>query len=88
MSEKNILLTKIQVSKKIKCINTHIKLCSLWQEKNNFYKNKELHNFDISNDQFNCRQIHARVAYKQPGFTYSASEPFTKHRERIQKFRE
>ena len=25
---------------------------------------------------------------KQPGFTYSACEPFTKHRERIQKFRE
>ena len=23
----------------------------------------------------------------QPGFTYSACEPFTKHRERIQKFR-
>ena len=25
---------------------------------------------------------------KQPGFTYSACGPFTKHRERIQKFRE
>ena len=25
---------------------------------------------------------------KQPGFTYSACRPFTKHRERIQKFRE
>ena len=25
---------------------------------------------------------------KQPGFTYSASGPFTKHRERIQKFRD
>ena len=25
---------------------------------------------------------------KQPGFTYSACEPFTKHCERIQKFRE
>ena len=25
---------------------------------------------------------------KQPRFTYSACEPFTKHRERIQKFRE
>ena len=25
---------------------------------------------------------------KQPGFTYRACEPFTKHRERIQKFRE
>ena len=24
---------------------------------------------------------------KQPGFTYSACEPFTKHQERIQKFR-
>ena len=26
--------------------------------------------------------------FKQPRFTYSACEPFTKHRERIQKFRE
>ena len=25
---------------------------------------------------------------KKPGFTYSAHGPFTKHRERIQKFRE
>ena len=25
---------------------------------------------------------------KKPGFTYSAGGPFTKHRERIQKFRE
>ena len=25
---------------------------------------------------------------KQPGFTYSACRPFTKHRERIQKFKE
>ena len=25
---------------------------------------------------------------KQPGFTYSASGPFTKNRERIQKFKE
>ena len=25
---------------------------------------------------------------KQPGFTYSVCEPFTKHSERIQKFRE
>ena len=25
---------------------------------------------------------------QQPGFTYSACEPLTKHRERIQKFRE
>ena len=26
--------------------------------------------------------------FKQPGFTYSTCRPFTKHRERIQKFRE
>ena len=26
--------------------------------------------------------------FKQPRFTYSVCEPFTKHRERIQKFRE
>ena len=26
--------------------------------------------------------------FKQPGFTYSACEPFTKNRKRIQKFKE
>ena len=61
-------------------------------------KNKELHNF---NDEF---QIKKRVInkclltgdsfmpefmhLKQPEFTYSACEPFTKRRERIQKCRE
>ena len=29
-----------------------------------------------------------KLHIKQPGFTYSACGPFTKHRERIQKFRE
>ena len=29
-----------------------------------------------------------KLHLKQPGFTYSACGPFTKHRERIQKFRE
>ena len=28
------------------------------------------------------------IYLKQPGFTYSACEPFTKNKERIQKFRE
>ena len=34
-----------------------------------------------------CRQVYAAIALKQPRFTYSAYGPFTKHRERIQKFR-
>ena len=29
-----------------------------------------------------------KLHLRQPGFTYSASRPFTKHRERIKKFRE
>ena len=32
-------------------------MCCLWHEKINFYKNKELHNFDISNDQFKMNKI-------------------------------
>ena len=28
------------------------------------------------------------IHLKQPGFTYSACEPFTKNKERIQKFKE
>ena len=30
----------------------------------------------------------SEVHLKQPGFTFSVCEPFTKHRERIQKFTE
>ena len=33
-------------------------------------------------------EIIPEMHFKQPGFTYSAQGPFTKHRERIQKFRE
>ena len=29
-----------------------------------------------------------KMHLKQPGFTYGASEPFTKNKERIQKFKE
>ena len=29
-----------------------------------------------------------KIHLKQPGFTYSACEPFTKNKERIQKFKE
>ena len=29
-----------------------------------------------------------KLRFREPGFTYSACGPFTKHRERIQKFRE
>ena len=65
------------------------------KKKSTFVKNKELHNFDLfkmnkminkfllSGDKF-MPEFHL----KQPGFTYSACGPFTKHCERIQKFRE
>ena len=33
-------------------------------------------------------KIIQELLLKQPGFTYSACGPFTKHRERIKKFRE
>ena len=63
------------------------------KKKINFIKNKVL-----SNDQFKRNKIISNflltgdnlmpeLHLKQPGFTYSASGPFTKHRERNQKFR-
>ena len=45
--------------------------------------NKIINNFLLTGDKFR-----PEVNLKQPGFTYSACGPFTKHYERIQKFRE
>ena len=45
--------------------------------------NKISHKFLLTGDKF-MPELHL----KQPGFTYRACGPFTKHRERIQKFRE
>ena len=45
--------------------------------------NKITEKYSLNGDKF-MPELHL----KQPGFTYSACGPFTKHRERIQKFRE
>ena len=45
--------------------------------------NKIINKFLLTGDKF-MPELHL----KQPGFTYSACVPFTKHHERIQKFRE
>ena len=45
--------------------------------------NKIVNNFLLTGDMFMSR-LHLR----QPRFTYSAYGPFTKHRDRIRKFRE
>ena len=70
------------------------------KKKSTFIKSKELHNFDnISNDSFKMNttinkflltgdKFMPELHLKQRGFTYSACEPFSKHRERIQTFRE
>ena len=44
--------------------------------------NKIINKFLLAGDKF-MPELHL----KQPGFIYSACGPFTKHRERIQKFR-
>ena len=44
--------------------------------------NKIINKFFFTGDKF-MSELHL----KQPGFTYSAGGPFTKHRERIKKFR-
>ena len=36
----------------------------------------------------NANKFMSELHLRQPGFTYSACGPFTKHRERIQRFRE
>ena len=48
-----------------------------------FKMNKIDSTFLLSGDKF-MTKLHLR----QPGFTYSACGPFTKHRERVHKFRE
>ena len=45
--------------------------------------NKIVNRFLLTGDKFI-----PELDLKQPGFTYSACGPFTKHRDRIQKFRE
>ena len=45
--------------------------------------NKIVNNFLLAGDKF-MSEMHLR----QPGFTYSACGPFTKKKERIQKFKE
>ena len=45
--------------------------------------NKIINKFLLAGDKF-MPELHL----KRPGFTYSACGPFTKHHERIQKFRE
>ena len=67
------------------------------KKKSTFIKNEEINS--ISKDWFKMNNIINKFLLtgdkfmpefhlKQPGFTYSACRPFTKHRERIQKFRE
>ena len=48
-----------------------------------FKKNKIINKFLLTEDKF-IPELHL----KQPGFNYSACGPFTKHRDRIQKFRQ
>ena len=49
----------------------------------NIIMNEIINTFLLAGDKF-MPEMHLR----QPGFTYSACGPFTKNKERIQKFRE
>ena len=62
-------------------------------------KSTSIKNQELSNDYFKrykiinkflltCVKFTPELLMKQPGFTYSACGPFTKHCERIEKFRE
>ena len=61
--------------------STFIKNQDLSNDK--FKMNKIINKFLLTGDKF-MQEFHLR----QPGFNYSAYGPFTKHHERIQKFRE
>ena len=67
-----------------------MKLCFMWQKKSTFIKNQDINR--ISNDKLKMNKIINKFLLTgdkfMPGFTYSACGLFTKHRERIQKFRE
>ena len=55
---------------------------AVWQLSNYEFKiNKIIHKFLLTGDKF-IPELHL----KQPGRIYSASGPFTKHRQRIQNF--
>ena len=54
--------------------------CILFRE---YKMNKIVNKFSLAGDKF-LHEMHL----KQPGFTYSAYGPFTKNKERIQKFEE
>ena len=73
--------------------------CAVCGKKNlSFIKNQELHQTFpliklkmkniIKKSLFNGEKFMPESHFKQPGFTYSACAAFTKHRERIKKFRE
>ena len=77
---------------------TLLSKCAIWGQKNlinlnfqmidlkwiiSFKMNNIVNKFQLNGDKF-MSELHLR----QPGFTYSACGPFTKHRERIQMFRE
>ena len=73
--------------------------CAVCGKKNlSFIKNQELHQTFpliklkmkkiIKKSLFNGDKFMPESHFKQPGFTYSACAAFTKHRERIKKFRE
>ena len=58
-------------------------LCGMLSDNKIINMNNTINKFSLVGDKF-IPEMHL----KQPGFTYSACGPFTKHKERIQKFKE
>ena len=59
----------------------HFKRALHWFFKTYYKMNNKINKFLLAGDKF-MPEMHLR----QPGFTYSACGPFTKHKERIKKF--
>ena len=58
-------------------------LCGMLLDDKIINMNNTINKFLLAEDKFM-----PEMNLKQPGFTYSACGPFTKHKERIQKFKE
>ena len=92
-ANRNLSFRKTKQNRQMLLLNSAV--CG--KKKLTFIRNKKLNN--ISNDQLKINIIINKILLtgdkfmpelhlKQPGFTYSACGIFSKHRERIQKFRE
>ena len=83
-TKQNRLMLLLNCARKNHLLEKNKELCNFHNTSNDWFKmNKIANTFFLTGDKF-MPELHL----KQPRFTYSACGSFTKHRERIRKFRE